>query len=69
MQDFYEKSQSFHQYVDKYCLKHEIDKETAFCHSVIRNAYEYYKDAEKGKISVTKVDVGCGGAEMGGDCK
>lgn len=71
MRKLYETNDGFRQYVDKYCVKHEIDRETAFTHSVIRNAFEYYENAEKGKISVTEVKAGCGGAgaEMGGDCK
>lgn len=58
----------FREYVDRYCVKHEIGRDAAFNHSVIRNAYEYYKDAEKGKISVSEVNAGCG-AGIGGDCK
>ena len=70
MRSFYENNEAIRNYVDRYCVKHEIDLETAFTHSVIRNAYEYYENAEKGKISVTEVKAGCGGAgaEMG-ECK
>lgn len=69
MKDLYERNNDFKQYVDKYCTKHEIDRETAFNHSVIRNAYEYYLHVNDGKISVTEINAGCGGAELGGDCK
>ncbi len=70
MRKLYETNDGFRQYVDKYCVKHEIDRETAFTHSVIRNAYEYYENAEKGKISVTEVKAGCGGASAEiGECK
>lgn len=69
MQDLYKTNNNFKQYVDKYCVKHKIDRETAFEHSVIRNAFEYYKHVNEGKISVTEINAGCGGAELGGDCK
>ena len=69
MRSLYETSAGFKQYVDRYCTKHEIDRETAFNHSVVRNAYEYYLHVNDGKISVTEVNAGCGGAELGGDCK
>ena len=62
MNKLYEENDSFKQYVDRYCVKHEIDRETALTHSVIRNAAEYYKGAEKGKIGVVQMDAGCGGA-------
>ena len=68
MRSFYENNEAFRNYVDQYCVKHDIDREAAFTHSVIRNAYEYYENAEKGKISVTEVKAGCGAAS-GGDCK
>lgn len=68
MRKLYETNDGFRQYVDKYCVKHEIDRETAFTHSVIRNAYEYYLHVNDGKISVTEVNAGCGAAS-GGDCK
>lgn len=70
MRQLYDTNEGFRQYVDKYCVKHEIDRETAFTHSVIRNAFEYYENAEKGKISVAEVKAVCGGAsaEMG-ECK
>lgn len=57
-------------YLEGYCRKHEIDAETAKTHAIVKSVAEYYKDAEKGKISVTEVKAGCGGAgaEMG-ECK
>lgn len=68
MMSLYDTSAGFKQYVDRYCTKQEIDRETAFTHSAIRNAYEYYENAEKGKISVTEIKAGFG-VESEGDCK
>ena len=68
MKELYESNNDFKQYVDKYCVKHKIDRETAFEHSVIRNAFDYYKHVNDGKISVTEIVAGCGAAS-GGDCK
>lgn len=62
MEKLYNDNDSFKQYVDKYCANNEIDVKTAFTHSVVKNVADYYKSADKGKISVEKVDVGCGGA-------
>lgn len=53
MEELYKTNDAFHQYVDRYCVKHEIGLKTAFSHSVIINAAEYYKSAGKGKISVS----------------
>jgi hypothetical protein len=70
MRSFYENNEKFRNYVDRYCVKHGVSVDAALTHSTVRNAYEYYQDAEKGKISVSEVKVGCGGAgaEMG-ECK
>ena len=67
MKNLYETSDGFRQYVDRYCQKEGTSPDVAFTHSVIRNAYEYYKDAEEKKISVTEVKAGCGAAM--GECK
>ena len=69
MKGFYEANEGFRQYVDRYCTKEEVSPEVAFTHSVVRNAYEYYKDAESKKISVSELKAGCSGAVAGGDCK
>lgn len=49
MKELYIANLDFKHYVDAYCRKHKIDRETAFTHSVIRNAYEYYKHVNDGK--------------------
>lgn len=68
MKELYESDNDFKKYVDKYCIKHKIDRETAFEHSVIRNAFEYYKHINDGKISVTEeIKVGCGGLNKEAD--
>lgn len=65
MRNLYENNTGFKHYVDACCEKHKCDIETAFTFSWVKNAAEYYLDAEKGKISVSEFKAGCGGAEMG----
>ena len=65
----YEENKNFHRYVDRYAAEFNLTTEQAFTHSVIRNAAEYYENAEKGKISVTEVNAGCGSATIAADCK
>lgn len=60
---------AFDKYLQGYCEEWKIDRETALQHAVVKEVGKYYENAEKGKISVTEVNVGCGGAEIGGDCK
>ena len=64
------------QYIEKYCKKHEVTPEEARSHSVVKAVAEYYETVNIGKIgtidgeiSVTGINAGCGGAELGGDCK
>lgn len=64
------------QYIEKYCKKHEVTPEEARSHSVVKAVAEYYETVNIGKIgtidgeiSVTEINAGCGGAELGGDCK
>lgn len=56
------------EYIQRYCTKHEISREEAESHVVVKEYAKYVKDAEKGKISVTEINAGCGAAS-GGDCK
>lgn len=67
MRSFYESNPGFKQYVDRCCQKHECDVETSFTFSWVKDAYEYYKDAEEKKISVSEIKAGCGAAM--GECK
>ena len=64
------------EYIEKYCKKHEVTPEEARSHSVVKAVAEYYETVNIGKIgtidgeiSVTEINAGCGGAELGGDCK
>ena len=64
------------EYIEKYCKKHEVTPEEARSHSVVKAVAEYYETVNigeigtiDGEISVTEINVGCGGAELGGDCK
>lgn len=68
MRSFYESNEVFKNYVDRYSVKHEVSTEEALTHSTVRNAYEYYLDAEKREASRIALNAGCGGAEMG-ECK
>ena len=69
MRKLYEENEGFKQYVDRYCVKEEVTKDEAFTHSVVKNAYEYYKDDNKATVTKTDVNYGCGGTIAGGDCK
>ena len=65
----YEENKDFRRYVDRYAAQYDLTLEEALLHAVVRNAAEYYEAAEKGKISVSEVNAGCGAATIGGDCK
>ena len=60
---------AFEKYLQGYCEELKIDRETALQHAVVKEVGKYYENAEKGKISVTEVNAGCGAATIGGDCK
>ena len=60
----YEENKNFHRYVDRECVEHEKTVDQALELSWVKNAYEYYKDAEKGKISSTEIKVGCGCVDL-----
>lgn len=64
MKEFYETNEDFRRYVDRECVEHEKTVDQALELSWVRNAYEYYKDAEKGKISSTEIKVGCGCVDL-----
>lgn len=68
MEKLYKESHDFRKYVDGYCVKHGVARDTAFLHSVVRNAAEYYRHVNDGKLVVTEINAGCG-ATSGGDCK
>lgn len=57
----------FEHYLEGYCKKHECTEAEAKTHAMVRNVEDYYKNAENGKISVTKIDAGCGAGI--GECK
>lgn len=57
------------EYLRRYCEKHEISREEAEQHVIVKEYAKYLKDAEKDKISVAEINAGCGGAELGGNCK
>ena len=37
------------EYIDKYCKKHEIDKEEAKTHAIVKETQQYYKKIEQKK--------------------
>ena len=47
MREFYKTNQDFKEYVDKYAKKTRITPEEALKHSLVREAYEYYKHEAK----------------------
>ena len=69
LKKMYEENKDFRRYVDRYAAQYDLTLEEALLHAVVRNAAEYYEAAEKGKISVSEVNAGCGAATIGGDCK
>lgn len=44
----------YEEYLKRYCTKHEISREEAEQHVIVKEYAKYLKDAEKGKISVTE---------------
>lgn len=64
IKDFYESNTDFRRYTDRYAAEFNLTTEQAFTHSVIRNAAEYYENAENGKISVTEFNAGCGCVDL-----
>ena len=40
------------EYIEKYCVKHQVTYREALGHKIVREVIEYYKGAEKGKMSV-----------------
>ena len=57
-------------YLYSYCRKHNCTEAEAKTHALVREVQEYYEHVNDGKISVTETkEFGCGGANMGGDCK
>jgi hypothetical protein len=55
------------EYIEKYCVKHEISREEAEKHAIVKEIAKYYEDAKKGEISVTEIKSGCGSAGQGGE--
>ena len=66
LKKMYEENKDFRRYVDGHAKQYDLTIEQALTHSVVRNAAEYYEAAENGKISVSEVNAGCGGAIAGG---
>lgn len=55
------------EYIEKYCIKHEISREEAEKHAIVKETAKYYKDAKKGIITVEEIKAGCGSAGQGGE--
>lgn len=60
---------NINQYIEKYCIKHEVNPEVAKTHAMVKAAAEYYKSINGNKIYVSDTIDGCSGAVSGGDCK
>lgn len=54
---------NINEYIDRYCKKHEVDRETAKTHLMVKLVSEYFKDRDKDKVVETAVvdpaDCGC----------
>ena len=60
----------FQKYIIKYCAKEHCTESEAKTHAIVRAMEEYYEHKNDGKIITTNtMEFGCGGAQMGGDCK
>ena len=64
IKNLYDGNENFRRYTDRYAAEFGLSTEEALKHSVVRNAAEYYKDAEKGKINVSEIKVGCGCVDL-----
>lgn len=47
IEKLYEKSEDFRRYVDAYARKHQITKETAMTHKLVKNVADQTTDKEK----------------------
>ena len=47
------------EYLRRYCEKHEISRDEAMTHALVKEYAKYAEDAEKGKISVDSMKAGC----------
>ena len=56
-------------YLYSYCRKHNCTEAEAKTHALVREVQEYYEHVNDGKIGLVKLDAGCGGAQIVGDCK
>lgn len=60
IKNLYGGNENFRRYTDRYSAEFGLSTEEALKHSVIRNAAEYYENAEKGNVSVDEINAGCG---------
>ena len=63
IKNLYDGNENFRRYTDRYAAEFGLSTEEALTHSVVRNAAEYYENAEKGKVSVDEINAGCGGCD------
>ena len=54
----------FERYIERYCNEFKISREEALKHAIVKEIGKYYENAQKGKISVTEANCGCGGMEV-----
>lgn len=47
MKEFYDTNDDFRKYVNKYCNKHKLTVDEALNHSMVREAYNYYREETK----------------------
>lgn len=53
-------------YLESYCKKEHVDKETAKTHAIVKSVIEYYYHVNDGKISVKETS---GNSAEIGECK
>lgn len=45
MREFYETNLDFRLYVDRYCVQHNVSVDEALTHELVKEVYNFYKDA------------------------
>ena len=48
-EEYYDTNEDFKEYVDKYCVKHNVSKEEALKHNIVQFAADCYKAKENNK--------------------
>lgn len=58
-------NESLEKYLEGYCKKEKCSVEEALTHKIVQGVAEEYEKRDAGKIIMTDIKAGCGGAKMG----